>query len=97
MLSFRFGAEVVGEAPSNTLGFGSGTSYSWSPYAMGALAFIDRRGVLVIVDKNGRKHEVKGARGNISLPAWSPDGASVAYLEKSGRGYDLKIVDVYPK
>jgi Tol biopolymer transport system component len=64
---------------------------------MGALAFVDRRGVLVIMDRQGRKVQVKGTRGGIALPAWSPDGVSVAYLEKSGKGYDLKIVEVYPK
>ena len=94
--TLQLGSEVVGES-TEKIPFGPGTSYSWSPYAMGALAYVDRRGVLAVIDRNGRKVDLVGARGGILLPAWSPDGTSIAFLETSSNGFDLKVVDVYPK
>jgi tetratricopeptide (TPR) repeat protein len=94
--TYQLGSEVVGES-TEELPFSQGTSYSWSPYAMGALAYVDKRGVLAVLDKRGRKLDLVGGRGLILLPAWSPDGVSIAYLEKGGKGFDLKLVEVYPK
>ena len=61
---------------------------------MRALAFIDGRGVLVVADKDGRKHDVTTSSGARLLPAWSPDGARIVWLEKSTRGFDLRVVNV---
>jgi hypothetical protein len=72
----------------------AGETFGWGPTSSGALAFVDRSGRLFLIDQ--RKHtqtvaRVKGA----TLPAWSDDGARIAFLEKSGRRqFMLKVVDV---
>jgi Tol biopolymer transport system component len=59
---------------------------------MGALAYVDQRGVLVIIDSAGRKSEVRDSRGAL-LPGWSPDGRRIAFL-LFDRGLRLEVADV---
>lgn len=87
---YSFGGEEVGVARSRLMAAGS--TFGWSPFAMGALAYFDKRGLLVVIDSNGRKQDVPDTRGG-GLPAWSPDGRLIAYLERD-RGYAVKLVDV---
>jgi hypothetical protein len=72
----------------------SGARYSWSPWALGALAFVSAKGRVVIVDVNGQKLEVQRTAGAL-LPAWAEDGQRIAYLQGQGGGYALKIIDVH--
>ena len=70
----------------------SGITFGWGPPGSGAIAFVDRHGRLVLVDKERRVRLVPGTE-NVMLPAWSPDGNYVAFLEKTGRSkYSLSSV-----
>lgn len=86
---YRFHGQVV----QRPLPFSApGQEYGWSPCAMGALVYVDRRGVVVIMDDQGHQAEVKGTPGAL-LPAWSPDGRQIAWLTYHGT-YQLFVMDV---
>jgi hypothetical protein len=61
----------------------SRTDIRWGPRGTGAIAFTDR-GHLVLLDQQTHKQTVVGVK-NALLPAWSSDGARIAYLQKTGR------------
>jgi hypothetical protein len=61
-----------------------GTRFGWAPPGTGALAYVADDGRLTLFDQ--KKHQRKvGAVKNAILPAWSGDGARLAYLQKAGR------------
>jgi Tol biopolymer transport system component len=71
-----------------------GLMYGWAPAPLGALAYADDKGRLVIIDRMGHKLVVPGTSG-VVLPAWSPDGKSIAYLQKKDKKkYALMVVEV---
>ncbi len=61
-----------------------GTKFGWGPAGSGSLVFVDEEGRLVFFDQQKHRKTVSGAR-DVLLPAWSADGARLAYLEKAGR------------
>jgi hypothetical protein len=87
---YRLRGEVVGEATD--VAFLPGSSFGWSPFAMGALVFADRRGMLVIMDSEGRRRSIPDS-DPAHLPAWSPDGRRIAFL-RYDRGLRLVVVDI---
>ena len=62
----------------------AGDTFGWGPDGSGALAFTDHNGRVVLLDRSRRKLAVAGVK-DASFPAWSADGARVAWLQKSGR------------
>lgn len=60
-----------------------GQTYSWGPDDGGMIAFVDVRGQLILRGPHARQ-AVPGI-ADATLPAWSPDGARVAYARKAGR------------
>ena len=62
----------------------SGVTFGWGPAGSGALAFADRQGRLTLMDKERRVRPI-ARTDRVLLPAWSPDGNYVAYLEQQGR------------
>lgn len=62
----------------------SGFTFGWGPAGSGSLAFVDAQGRLALVDKE-RRQKVIARSEHVLLPAWSPDGNYVAYIEKRGR------------
>jgi len=71
-----------------------GTTFGWAPSGLGALAYADSKKKLVLVDREGRKFEVPNTE-DVLLPAWSPDGTRIAYLQRKDRKtYILNIVTV---
>jgi hypothetical protein len=71
-----------------------GTTFSWAPAPAAALAFVNGRKRLVIMDRAGRKLEVPGT-GDVLLPAWSPDGGRIAWIQKfEKKKYAIMAVEV---
>ena len=71
-----------------------GLLWSWAPAPIGALAYVDSRKRLVLIDRVGQTVEFAGAT-DVLLPAWSPDGTRLAYLQKKDKKrYVLNVVEV---
>lgn len=70
----------------------SGVTFGWGPAGTGAVAYVDKQGHLALLDKEKRQRLVTQS-SSVLLPAWSPDGSYVAFLEKHGRStYHLMSV-----
>jgi hypothetical protein len=92
VVTLKLKAEVVGEfvnAPALP-----GTTFGWGPAGTGLIAFVNGAGRLVIMDGQGRKHDVEGSKA-VLLPGWSADGTRLVYLERTGRKkYTVKTLDI---
>ena len=81
-------SEFVNTSPMPGLMFG------WAPEALDAVAFAGAKRRLVVMDQSGRRHEVPGTAG-VLLPAWSPDGSRLVWLEQDGsRKFTVKLAGV---
>jgi WD40-like Beta Propeller Repeat len=61
-----------------------GMTFGWSPEALHAVAYAKPGGELALMDLQGGKIAVDTTKG-VSLPAWSPDGSMIVYVQKQGR------------
>jgi hypothetical protein len=61
-----------------------GTTFSWGPSGSGAIAFVDEKGQLVLLDNHQHKQPIAWAK-DAYLPAWSMDGSRLAYLTRVGK------------
>jgi hypothetical protein len=61
-----------------------GLMFSWGPLASGAIAYTNTDGRLILLDQHKRKQIVPEVKDAL-LPAWSMDGARLAWVQKSGR------------
>ena len=61
-----------------------GLTFGWGPDKSGAIAFVDGTGHLFLMDQQKRKQAVAGVK-DATLPAWTADGAKLAYLQKTAR------------
>jgi hypothetical protein len=62
-----------------------GMTFGWSPEALHAVAYAMPDGHLAVMDLQGGKIPDIDAPKGISLPAWSPDGSTIVYVQKQGR------------
>ncbi len=85
--------EVIGEYVNAPLV--PGLTFGWSPERLHAVAYVPHSHHLMLMDvASGAKQEV-AATSDVLLPAWSPDGAQIVFLEKSGRKtFALKRITV---
>jgi hypothetical protein len=71
-----------------------GYTFGWSPQPLGLLAYVNDTGHLSVMDMRGAHQELTASK-NVLLPAWSPDGTTLAYLQRTGRKkFDLYTVRI---
>lgn len=84
--------ETVGEFVGQQ--FLPGYTFSWSPAALGMMAYGNQSGRLALMDQQGQKQQIDATK-NVILPAWSSDGSKIAFLQKAGKNrYELVVVTV---
>jgi hypothetical protein len=67
----------------NDVAYG-GITFGWGPQGSGVLVFADAKGRLALLDRQKHKKPIPGTKDAL-LPAWSPDGTRVAFLQKDNR------------
>lgn len=91
VFSLTLKGENVGEFINQQ--FLPGYTFGWAPRDRW-IAYTHGSGRLAVMDEQGSKQQVDGTR-NVILPAWSPDGARIAFLQRAGKNkYDLLIANV---
>jgi hypothetical protein len=71
--------------------FVPGLTFGWAPAPMGMLAYVDGGKHLMLIDREGRKRQAPGAH-DVALPAWSPDGRQIAYLQRMNKSKCLLMI-----
>jgi hypothetical protein len=71
-------SEFVNQRPIPGLMFG------WGPSASASIAYTTLDGHLILLDRDHHKQVVAAAKDAL-LPAWSTDGAKLAWVQKAGR------------
>lgn len=75
--------EIVGEFVNSVIV--PGLTFGWGPRGSGVIAYsAGKGGRVMVMDASGRKQEVPGTKDTL-LPAWSPEGSKLAWLQKDGR------------
>lgn len=80
--ALRLKGETVGEWENTAVV--PGLTFGWGPPGTGLIAFVNQAGTVVLMDQDGRKRKVD-SHDRALLPGWSPDGARLAWIERSGR------------
>ena len=91
VITLRLKGEVIGEFVGQQ--FLPGYTFGWSPRNQ-MVAYAHSSGRLAVMDEQGNKQQVDGTK-NVILPAWSPDGKKIAFLQRAGKNrYELYLVNV---
>lgn len=87
-----FKGQIIGEFVDEEIF--PGYTFSWSPESLGFIAFRARNGRLTIMNLQGETQIVDSTK-DIWLPAWSPSGQLLAYLDRDGRKrFVLKVIPI---
>ena len=72
-----------------------GETWSWSPPELNRIAYVDGKGDLWTARADGTRAS-RLLRGDFTLPAWSPDGRSIAVAERKdgGRRWEIYVVHI---
>lgn len=72
-----------------------GETWSWSPPELNRLAYVDAKGDLWTARADGSR-AARLLRGDFTLPAWSPDGRSIAVAERKdgGKRWEIYVVHI---
>jgi len=71
-----------------------GYTFSWSPEELRLIAFRSNSGRLAIMNEDGKVQTVRRT-ANVILPAWSDDGAAIAYIERTDRrSFTVFVVEI---
>ena len=92
VFSLTLKGETVGEFVNTQ--FLPGYTFGWAPQPLAAVAYGNANGRLAVMDQQGKKVDVSSTH-NVILPAWSPDGKKIVFLQKGTKNkYDLCLVDL---
>lgn len=92
VISLTLKGETVGEFVNQQ--FIPGYTFTWSPESLGLIAYVNGSGRLTLMDQQGQKQQLESTK-NVLLPAWSPDGTKIAFLQRTGKNkYDLFVAAV---
>ena len=93
VITLLLNGEVVGEFVNSVLV--PGLTYGWGPMGAKVIAFTTpKTGRVLVMDDLGQKQEITGSK-NAILPAWSPNGDRVVWLQKDGRRkFSLQVARV---
>jgi len=71
-----------------------GYTFGWAPKDLAAIAYVNSSGRLAVMDKDKNRQQIESTK-NVILPAWSVDGARIAFLQKAGKNkYELLVANV---
>lgn len=70
-----------------------GRSYAWATAGLPLIAFVNEKGRLIVMNRDGRTREVKGPKKPL-LPAWSESGRRLAWVQEVGGGFSVRAVDI---
>jgi hypothetical protein len=88
----RLHGQVIGEFDDELIV--PGYTFSWSPEELRLIAYRSSSGRLAIMNDDGRTETCDATR-DVLLPAWSDDGAAIAYLERlSRKKLTLRVVEI---
>jgi hypothetical protein len=88
----RLSGETIGEFVNSVIV--PGLTFGWGPKGSHLIAYSAKNGRVVVMDDKGKKQDVDGTKDSL-LPAWSPDGCRLAWLQKDGKKkYQVRVVRV---
>jgi hypothetical protein len=62
----------------------AGETFGWGPWGSGAIVYVGRGDRLTLMDQ-GKHRTTVGTMKDVAMPAWSSDGARLAFVQKSGK------------